>query len=123
MNFITYKIKMTRFLSVLIFMAICLISCVSTKVSSKNNYDYSVLNESTNYIVETKTGEKIRHFQFNSQNDDLIIGKQGEKEIQIKKITIDNIKRPSTGKTIGLVAGLIALGAVGGTIPAAVSNN
>ncbi|KUJ53128.1 hypothetical protein AR685_01700 [Chryseobacterium sp. JAH] len=104
-------------------MAICLISCVSTKVSSKNNYDYSVLNESTNYIVETKTGEKIRHFQFNSQNDDLIIGKQGEKEIQIKKITIDNIKRPSTGKTIGLVAGLIALGAVGGTIPAAVSNN
>ena len=98
-------------------------SCVSTKVSSENNYDYSILKSNTNYTVETKTGEKIKHFQFSSQDDDLLIGKQDEKEIQIKKNTIDRIKKPSTGKTVGLIAGIVALGAIGGTIPAAVSNN
>lgn len=114
---------MKKVYPVLILSIICSTSCVSTKVSTQNNYDYSVLKDNTNYIVETKTGEKIRHFQFNSQTTDLLIGKQGEKEIQIKKHTINTIKRPNTGKTIGLVAGIVALGAIGSTIPAAVSNN
>lgn len=102
---------------------ICSTSCVSTKVSAENNYDYSALTDVTNYIVETKTGEKIRNFQVISQTADLVIGRQDEKQIQIKKSTIYKIKRPSTGKTVGLVAGIVALGAIGGTIPAAVSNH
>lgn len=102
---------------------ICTTSCVSTKVSTENNCDYSILKDNTNYIVETKNGEKIRHFQVVSQTADLVIGRQDEKEIQIKKSTIYKIKRPSTGKTVGLVAGIVALGAIGGTIPAAISNN
>ena len=107
----------------LILSATCSISCVSTKVSSKNNYDYSILNDNTKYIIETKDGEKIRHFQFQSQTNDLIIGKKDESVIEIKKNTINKIQRPSTGKTITLVSVIIALASIGSTIPSAVSNN
>ena len=51
---------------------ICSVSCVSTKVSSKNNYDYSVLRNNSKYIIETKDGNKVRQFEFLRQTENLI---------------------------------------------------
>ena len=97
-------------------------SCVSTKVSSDNNFDYSVLQQNTNYIIETRDYKKIRQFKFVSQTKDSITGKQKDQEIKLNKNKILQIKKPSTGKTVGLIAGILAVAGIGSFIPAAVSN-
>ncbi|MFL9832829.1 hypothetical protein [Chryseobacterium terrae] len=100
-------------------LSIFLTSCVSTKVSSKNDYDYSVLKNNSKYIVETKDGKKIRQFEFLKQTEDLIVGKQENSEVQIEKNNIEKILKPSTGKTIPLVVGVIGAAVL---IPAYVGN-
>jgi len=95
------------------------ISCVSTKVSFKNNYDYSVLRNNATYIIETKDGNKIRQFQFLRQTENLIVGKQENTEIQIEKDKIDKILKPSAGKTIPLIVGIVGAAVV---VPAYIGN-
>lgn len=94
-------------------------SCVSTKVSFKNNFDYSVLKTDKNYIIENQDGNKIRGFKYLSQNDMSVTGSQEGKEISIQKSQIKRILKPSTGKTLGLVVGVIGAAVV---IPAYVGN-
>ncbi|KQT18087.1 hypothetical protein ASG31_04965 [Chryseobacterium sp. Leaf404] len=101
---------------------IMITSCVSTKVSSETNFDYSVLQQNTNYIIETRDYKKIRQFKFVSQTKDSIIGKQKDDEIKLNKNKVLQIKKPSTGKTVGLVVGILAAVGLAGFIPAAVSN-
>lgn len=100
-------------------LSIFLISCVSTKVSSKNDYDYSVLKNNSKYILETKDGKKIRQFEFLKQTENLIVGKQENSEVQIEKSNIKKILKPSIGKTIPLVVGAIGAAVL---IPAYVAN-
>ena len=91
------------------FSVIFLTSCVSTKVSSKNNYNYSILKTNSKYIVETKDGNKIRQFEYLSENENSLIGKQEGKEIQIEKNNINKVLKFSAGKTIPLVIGGIGV--------------
>ncbi len=80
-----------------------LTSCVSTKVSSTNNYDYSILKPNTKYIIETKDGNKIRAFELTKVTENSIIGDQESKEITIDKNNINKVLKFSAGKTIPLV--------------------
>ena len=102
-----------------LMMTMCSISCVSTKVSSKNNFDYSVLRNNSKYIIETKDGNKIRQFEFLNQTENLIVGKQENSEIQIEKDKINKILKPSAGKTIPLIVGIVGAAIV---VPAYISN-
>lgn len=110
---------MKTLLLFLILIAMCSISCVSTKVSSKNNFDYSVLRSNSKYIIETKDGNKIRQFEFSNQTENAIIGKQENSEVQIEKSNINKILKPSTGKTIPLIVGIVGAAVV---IPAYIGN-
>ncbi|MDF2930681.1 MAG: hypothetical protein K0R36_12 [Chryseobacterium sp.] len=103
----------------LILIAMCSTSCVSTKVSSKNNYDYSVLRNNSKYIIETKDGNKIRQFEFLNQTENAIIGKQENSEVQIEKSNINKILKSSTGKTIPLIVGIVGVAIA---IPAYIGN-
>ena len=94
-------------------------SCISTKVSSKNNYDYSILKPNSKYIVETKDGNKIRQFEYLNEKENLIIGKQEGKEIQIEKNNINKILKFSAGKTIPLIVGGIGVAIL---LPAYIKN-
>lgn len=96
-----------KFLSTALIITL-LNSCISTKVSSNNNYDYSILKQNSKYIVETKDGNKIREFEFFSDNENFITGKQDGKEIQIEKNNINKVSKFSAGKTIPLIVGGIA---------------
>ncbi len=78
-------------------------SCVSTKVSSKNNFDYSILKPNSKYIIETKEGNKIRAFELTKVTENSIIGSQENKEIIIDKNNINKVLKFSAGKTIPLV--------------------
>lgn len=109
--------KMKIFL--LFLTIICSISCVSTKVSSKNDYDYSVLRNNSKYIIETKDGNKIRQFEFLRQTENLIVGKQENSEVEIEKVNINKILKPSAEKTIPLIVGIVGIAAV---IPAYIGN-
>lgn len=113
---------MIKKLLIPIICVICLFSCVSTKVSFKNQFDFSVLRENNFYIIETKNDEKLRHFKITSQSDDSITGIYKGSEVEIKKASIETIKKPSTAKTVGLVAGSVGLFFIVSAIPAAVSN-
>ncbi|WP_407404951.1 hypothetical protein [Chryseobacterium sp.] len=109
------KIKLLSF----IFTAFILSSCVSTKVSSKNNFDFSVLKANSNYIIETKEGNKIREFEFLRSNETMLIGKQEGKDLQIEKNNVNRILKHSAGKTIPLVVGIIGAAIL---VPAYVKN-
>ena len=80
-------------------------SCISTKVSSKNNYDYSILKPNSKYIVETKDGNKIRQFEYLNEKENLIIGKQEGKEIQIVD---DQWRTPTLAEDLAMGCYLIA---------------
>ena len=80
-----------------------LASCVSTKVSSKNNYDYSILKPNTKYIIETKDGNKIRAFELTKVTENSLVGSQENKEMNIDKSNINKVSKFSAGKTIPLV--------------------
>lgn len=82
---------------------IILTSCVSTKVSSENNYDYSILKPNSKYIIETKNGNKIRAFELIKVTENSIVGNQENKEIYINKNDINRVLKFSAGKTIPLV--------------------
>ncbi|AZA74560.1 MULTISPECIES: hypothetical protein [Chryseobacterium] len=110
---------MMKKIAIISILNIFLISCVSTKVSSKNDYDYTVLKNNSKYIIETKDGKKIRQFEFLNQTENAIIGKQENSEVQIEKNNIDKILKPSTGKTIPLVVGIVGAAVL---IPAYVGN-
>ncbi len=84
-------------------------SCVSTKVSSKNNFDYSTLKPNAKYIIETKDGNKIRAFQLTKVTEEAIIGKQENKTITIEKNNINKVSKFSAGKTIPLVVAGLAV--------------
>ncbi len=90
--------KLFTIISILI-----LTSCVSSKVNSKNNYDYTVLKTNSKYIVETTDGIKIRQFEFQKTNENSIIGVQKDKEIIIDKNKIIQVLKLSAGKTIPLI--------------------
>lgn len=113
---------MNKLFFLLLLCSMFITYCVSTKVSLKNNFDYSVLQNNTNYIVQKNYGEKLRKFQFIEQTEDKIIGKQNGKDIEINKKVVTSVKKPSAGKTVGLVAGSVLLFVVVGFIPAAESN-
>ena len=80
-----------------------LTSCVSTKVSSENNFDFSILKPNSKYIIETKDGNKVRAFEFTKLTEDSVIGNQENKEITINKNNINRVLKFSAGKTIPLV--------------------
>jgi hypothetical protein len=96
-------------------------SCVSTKVSRRNNYDYSVLKPDHKYIVKTKTRDDIRQFTFKEETDSLIIGIYKNEEMQIEKNDIIVINKFSWGKTIPTVLASAAVIAI--IITAAVIGN
>ncbi|MCU7616680.1 hypothetical protein NZ698_05680 [Chryseobacterium sp. PBS4-4] len=110
---------MKTLLLFLILIATSSTSCVSTKVSFKNNYDYSVLRNNSKYIIETKDGNKIRQFEFLKQTENLIVGKQENSEVQIEKGNINKILKQSAGKTIPLIVGIVGVAVV---IPAYTDN-
>ena len=85
-----------------------LTSCVSTKVSSENNFDFSVLKPNSKYIIETKDGNKIRAFQLTKINENEIIGSHENKELTIEKTKVNKVLKFSAGKTIPLV--LVGIG-------------
>ncbi|SFI11554.1 hypothetical protein [Halpernia frigidisoli] len=83
-------------------------SCVSTKVSLQNNFDFSVLKSKSKYIVDTKDGNKIRSFEYLDQNETQLIGKLEEKNLNIEKTNITKIAKFSAGKTVPLLVGIVA---------------
>ncbi|MEJ8597571.1 hypothetical protein JSO62_02515 [Riemerella anatipestifer] len=82
---------------------IVLTSCMSTKVSSENNFDYSVLKPGSWYTIENKNGTKIRAFELTKVTESSIIGKQEEKELIIDKNDVNKVLKLSIGKTIPLI--------------------
>jgi len=110
---------MKRALIAILISGTSFISCVSTKVSRNNNFDYSALKADKNYIIETGDGNKIRAFTYLNQNDFSLSGTIEEKEISIEKHQIKRILKPSTGKALGLVVGIIGAAVV---IPAYAGN-
>lgn len=86
-------------------------SCVTNKVGPKNNYNYSGLKTFTEYIITKKDGEKVRQFEFVSENDNEIQGRVGTNDLVISKNDIDKIAKFSFGKTvlIGVVAVAVAI--------------
>jgi hypothetical protein len=77
------------------------------------------LKTNSKYIIETKDGNKIRQFEFLSENENSIIGKQEEKEIQIEKNNINKVLKFSAGKTIPLIIGGIGIAIL---LPAYIKN-
>lgn len=98
---------MKKTLFTILISATLFTSCVSTKVSEKNNFDYSLLKADKNYIIETQDGNKIRAFKYSNQNNQTLFGSQEGKEIQVEKDKVKKILKTSTGKTLGLVIGII----------------
>jgi len=98
-----------KHLKVLALLSILLTSCVSTKVSSANNYDYKVLKANSNYTIETNDGKKIQSFQFLHENDTSLLGLQNDKQVEIEKNTIKKVSKISAGKTVALVVGGFAV--------------
>lgn len=86
-----------------------LASCMTSKVSLDNNYDYSILKPDSKYLIKTKDGNKIRQFTFNKETDTQIIGMQENKEIQVDKNNIDKVSKFSAGKTIPLIIAGVAV--------------
>lgn len=109
------KIKVLTLFSSVLFLN----ACISTKVSSKNNYDYSVLKTNSKYIIQTKDGNKIRQFEYLGNNDNSIIGNQEGQEIQIEKNSINKVLKFSAGKTIPLIVGGITIAII---LPAYIKN-
>ena len=72
----------------LILIATCSTSCVSTKVSSKNNYDYSVLRNNSKYIIETKDGNKIRQFEFLNQTEMQLSENKKIQKFRLRKVIL-----------------------------------
>lgn len=88
------------------FCFICLLifnSCVTTKVNLSNKNDYSVLKENKTYRIKTKSKGTIRHFKFNTENNESIIGMYQNNELQINKNDILKINKFSLGKTLALI--------------------
>ena len=96
-----------------------LTSCVSTKVSFENNYDFSVLKPTSEYTIQTKDGNKIKAFQLTKIKDNEIIGNVENKEIIVPKTTINKVLKFSAGKTIPLVLAVIGVAII---TPAYVNN-
>ncbi|AZI67575.1 hypothetical protein EIB71_07825 [Kaistella daneshvariae] len=108
-----------KHLKLLALLSLLLTSCVSTKVSSANNYDYKVLKAKSNYIIETNDGKKIQAFQFLQENETSLLGLQNDKEIEIEKNTIEKVSKISAGKTVALVVGGFAVAVIA---PAYINN-
>jgi hypothetical protein len=92
-----------------------IISCISTKINTKNSDDYSSLKVNSEYIVKTKTGNIFRKFIFKEEMENYITGIYQNEEMQIEKSDIIKINKFSAGKTVTLVisgAALVSLGAV-----------
>ena len=97
------SLKMKNIIKTSLLSLTFLASCVSTKVSSKNNYDYSILKPNTKYIIETKDGNKIRAFELTKVTENSLVGSQENKEMNIDKSNINKVSKFSAGKTIPLV--------------------
>lgn len=110
---------MKKSLKASILILTILTSCVSTKVSSDNNFDYSILKPKSKYIIETKDVNKIRAFELDRVTDNTIVGNQEGKEITIEKDNINKVLKFSAGKTIPLVLGGIAAAVI---VPAYAEN-
>jgi hypothetical protein len=80
-----------------------MISCVSTKVSGRNDYDYSRLKPNSEYIVKTKTGKVFRQFKFKEETDNSIVGIYKKEEMEIEKDDIIKINKFSGAKTFPLI--------------------
>ena len=108
-----------KHLKLLSLLSILLTSCVSTKVGSSNNYDYKGLKAQSDYIIETNDGSKIRPFQFLQEKENSVLGLKGGQQVEIEKSTIKKVSKNSTGKTVALVAGGLAVAVLA---PAYISN-
>ena len=84
--------KIKKGIVVLLLMA-NLLSCTSVKVSSKNNFDYSVLKENAEYTVNKVNGSKIKKFQFIKEQEDEIIGVVDKEQLVISKDDIHTISK------------------------------
>ncbi|WP_304342925.1 hypothetical protein [Chryseobacterium koreense] len=85
------------------FLLLLLFSCISTKVSPKNNYDFSKLKTGAKYIIKTKDMHIYREFEFEENTRDLITGLYKNQKIQIEKENILKINKFSYGKSIPVV--------------------
>lgn len=97
-----------RKIIILLLNIIFLTSCVSTQVSTANNYDYSVLKKNKIYRIDTKDDVKYKGFQFIQETEKDLIGKYQDKEIKIEKENIEKVLKISAGKTALLTIPIIA---------------
>ncbi|MDR2206329.1 MAG: hypothetical protein LBE36_09290 [Flavobacteriaceae bacterium] len=88
-----------------------MVSCVSTKVSRGNQYDYSRLKPDSEYIIKTKTGEVFRQFKFREETESSIVGIYKKEEMEIEKEDIIKINKFSLVLTTP-VAGLVVLATI-----------
>lgn len=100
---------MKKILAILLSAILLLQSCVSTKVSANNNFNYSELKTGKSYIVLKKDQNKIRAFALQSIEKDSLSGEINGMKIKIAKNEIEKVKKVSTGKTIALIVGIIGI--------------
>ncbi|MDR2206330.1 MAG: hypothetical protein LBE36_09295 [Flavobacteriaceae bacterium] len=93
-----------------LFIILTVTSCVSTKVSRVNQYDYSVLKPDSEYIIKTKTGEVFRQFKFREETESSIVGIYKNEELKVDKEDIAVINKFNVAKTASLVVAGVLTG-------------
>ena len=89
--------------------AILLSSCMSTEVSSKNNFNYSSLKKDEIYYVIKKDKFLLRNLTLTQEDQNHLYFVKESESYKIPKEDILKIKKNRTGKTLLLATGTIGL--------------